>query len=131
MRALKEMTRRARLLRNQPTPAEEILWSQLRKGKLMGYKFRRQHVVRKYIIDFFCPAARLGIELDGKAHLDQAEYDAFRSDGLLQLGIHVLRFKNEDVESNITDVVNAIALVLTNTRTLTPPPQAGEAGRGT
>ena len=119
--------------RNCPHPpqAEAILWSHLKIGKLMGYKFRRQHVVRKYILDFFCPAANLGIELDGKVHLDQAEYDEFRSVGLLQTGIRILRFKNEAILANIGEVLAIISATLQNISTITPPPQAGEAGRGT
>jgi leucyl-tRNA synthetase len=101
MRVLKEMTRRARLLRNKPTAAEAMLWAYLRKGRLMRYKFRRQHVVQKYNLDFFCPAVSLGIELDGEVHDEQKEHDMFRSDGLSELGIQILRFSNERVLTNV------------------------------
>jgi very-short-patch-repair endonuclease len=108
-----------------------MLWDHLRKGRLMGYKFRRQHVVRKYILDFFCPSAKLGIELDGKIHDKQAAYDSFRSEGLSQFGIHILRFPNERVLSSVETVVSEISQVLNSLMRVTPPPQAGEAGRGT
>lgn len=131
MRRLKEMTRRARMLRNEPTEAEAILWEYLRKGRLMGFKFRRQHVVRKYILDFFCPEANLAIEIDGEIHKQQKGYDKFRMQGLNGLGIHILRFPNDAVYASVGSVVAKISLVLKNLQGSTPPPRAGEAGRGT
>lgn len=108
-----------------------MLWEYLRKGMLMGYKFRRQHVVRKYILDFFCPPVSLGIELDGVVHDQQKEHDMFRSDGLRELGIQILRFSNERVLKNVEVVVGEISHKLNNIAHNARPPQAGEAGRGT
>lgn len=84
-------------LRNHLTPAEAKLWTLLKKSQLDGRKFRRQHSVGYYILDFYCPAERLAVELDGAAH-DSAsaqEYDRERDLFLLCFDIKVLRFENK------------------------------------
>jgi len=93
-----------------------MLWEYLRKGRLMGYKFRGQHVVRKYILDFFCPAVSLGIELDEEVHAEQKEHDMFRSDGLHEPGIQIFRFSNEGVLKNVEVVAGEISHTLNNIR---------------
>ncbi|ASM78748.1 cytosine methyltransferase [Vitreoscilla filiformis] len=83
-------------LRNNLTPAEAKLWTLLKGSQLAGRKFRRQHSVGPYILDFYCPSERLAVELDGAAH-DSAEaqaYDRERDLFLEQFGIKVLRFEN-------------------------------------
>jgi len=92
-------------LRNNLTPAEATLWKYLQHCKLDGRKFRRQHSVKKYILDFYCPAEKLGIELDGNIHSGFAsdEYDNERTEQLNELGIRIIRFENKDVyqEENV------------------------------
>lgn len=76
---LDEMVLRARELRKQTTPAEKILWEQLRNRRLNGIKFRRQHPLGKYIVDFYSPAHRLVIEIDGEFHRYQVDQDQART----------------------------------------------------
>src|SRR5437867_136800 len=79
------------------TPAELRLWQELRDCRLNGFKFRRQHPIGRFISDFYCDQFKLIVEIDGPSHLAQAEYDAERTQMLEQMGVTVLRFKNEDV----------------------------------
>jgi very-short-patch-repair endonuclease len=98
-------------LRNSLTPAEAALWAMLKNGKLQGRKFRRQHSIGNYIVDFYCPSEKLIIELDGEVHNDamQAQYDAERTDHLLTLGLRVIRYENKLIFSHPIDVTNDIA----------------------
>jgi len=93
-------------LRKQPIIAEKRLWSKLRHQEL-GYKFRRQHGIGKYIVDFYCPAASLVIEVDGSQHFEPENqfYDEERTAYLETLGLRVIRFTNRDVLTNIEGVV--------------------------
>ncbi len=91
------------LLEN-PTHAEIMLWKYL-KNNQTGYKFRRQHVIGKYIVDFVCLPKKLVIEVDGKIHLKKQEDDAIRTADLNALGFRVIRFKNEDVFLNVSNVM--------------------------
>ena len=90
-----EKGRRSRL-RNQLSPAEAILWSKLQRRQMAGFKFRRQYSVSSYVLDFYCPDAKLAIEIDGDSHFqeDAAEYDGKRQTAIEQLGIRFLRFTN-------------------------------------
>ncbi|HEX7407891.1 MAG TPA: DUF559 domain-containing protein [Candidatus Binatia bacterium] len=109
---------RARELRRALTPAEQQLWHHLRSRQLAGYGFRRQYPVGRFIVDFFCPAAKLVIEVDGDTHAEQTDYDAERTRWLnQQKGYTVLRFTNGDVHRNLTAVLDAIVAALTR-----PPP---------
>ncbi|MBN2379274.1 endonuclease domain-containing protein [candidate division WOR-3 bacterium] len=105
-----EVLKRCRELRASQIPAEARLWNCLRNGRLLGLKFRRQHSIGKFIVDFDCHKARLAIELDGGGHVDteQAEYDKERSGYLETLGIKVLSFWNPDVIKSMEDVIEAI-----------------------
>ncbi|MEI6455931.1 MAG: endonuclease domain-containing protein [bacterium] len=111
-----ETLRLAAELRNTMTEAEKILWKHLRNRQLAGCRFRRQHPVNEFIIDFFCYEAMIAVEVDGEVHNDltQIEYDIERTRILNQLGIMVIRFSNRDVESNINDVVKKIIDFLKN-----------------
>lgn len=102
--------RRASHLRKIATPAERILWSQLRNRTLSGYKFRRQHPIDRYILDFYCPEARLAVELDGSGHayIGRQEKDRTREAFLAAEGIRVLRFWNDEVRENLDGVLQAI-----------------------
>ncbi len=97
-------------LRNEPTPAEKLLWDKLRNKQLDGKKFRRQHSVGSYILDFYCPEYRLAIELDGDSHFTQSgiEYDTIRTAFLNQANIQILRFTNIEVFENLESVLEII-----------------------
>jgi very-short-patch-repair endonuclease len=105
---------RRKELRNNSTSAEKLLWSILQHSNLGGYKFRRQHSVGAYILDFYCPSEKLAIELDGASHFtDEApEYDRRRTAYLNALNIKVLRFLNTDVYGNLNAVCEKILGVL-------------------
>jgi very-short-patch-repair endonuclease len=87
----------ARALRKQPTRAEELLWRRLRGSRFHGAKFRRQVPIDRFVVDFYCHAARLIVELDGKQRGWFAAYDAGRTEILERLGVRVVRFRNEEV----------------------------------
>jgi very-short-patch-repair endonuclease len=93
-------------LRKSATPQEIILWSLLRR-KQIRYKFRRQHSIGRYIVDFYCPEKKLIIELDGWQHREENNegYDLERTKFLELLGYRVLRFWNNDVNKNIEGVI--------------------------
>jgi len=96
-----------RVLRNNVTGAEKILWKKL-KRKQLGFQFRRQFGVGSYILDFYCPEKKLAIELDGGFHRKRKEYDKDRTEYLNKLGIIVLRFWNNEVLSDVDGVVEKI-----------------------
>ena len=100
----------ARTLRANPTDAEHLLWLHLRSKQLANLRFRRQQPIGPYIVDFFCPSAKLVIELDGDQHGTSRgiAYDTVRSDFLTRHGCRVLRFSNSDVLKNPDDVAEAI-----------------------
>src|SRR4029077_11272167 len=104
----------ARLLRKKPTEAERILWGHLRNRNFEGYKFRRQHPVDCYVFDFYCPAAKLAIELDGGGHNYRTGQirDRARSQLPAGRGITVLRFWNHKIRQELNSVLQAIWLAL-------------------
>ena len=99
-----------RSLRSSLTPAEAALWTMLGNRKLKGRKFRRQHSVGNYILDFFCPSERLAVELDGQVHTTAMaeKYDLERDIILEHTGIRVLRFENKRVFEDPEGVLKAI-----------------------
>ena len=105
---------RARLLRKKATDAERILWRHLRNRNFASYKFRRQHPLDCYILDFYCPTAKLAIELDGGGDYYRGGQirDRTRSDLLARQGISVLRFWNHQVRRELDSVLRAIRLAL-------------------
>jgi very-short-patch-repair endonuclease len=96
-----------KLLRNNLTPEEVILWNHLKNSK-SGFKFRRQHSIGNFIADFFCAEKRLIIELDGSQHLDHIEHDQEMTNYFESLGINVIRFWNNEVNTNINGVLMKI-----------------------
>jgi very-short-patch-repair endonuclease len=98
----------ARQLRLNLTPAERMLWEALRRRQLKGWKFRCQHPVASFIVDFYCPQHRLVIEIDGPVHDQQIEYDAARTEQLHHLGYRVIRFDNREVMSDLSGVLQTI-----------------------
>lgn len=96
-------------LRNELTPAEATLWKLLKNRQVAGLKFRRQHSVGPYILDFYCPALKLAIELDGESHVVRGGYDERRTEFLKQMaGIEVLRFENRVVFENPEQIIREI-----------------------
>jgi very-short-patch-repair endonuclease len=113
------ITKRVRDFRKDQTPSENRLWQMLRNRKLDGYKFYRQHPlkvmldekVRYYIADFYCHEKKLVIEIDGKVHDRQNEYDDYRTYIINQLGITVWRLKNEELD-DITGVIAKLKSII-------------------
>ena len=105
---------RRRQLRRDGTDPEATLWSWLRAKRFAGFKFRRQYACGPYILDFYCPARRLAIELDGGQHFEEGAlaYDERRTEYLRRVWIEVLRFPNDVVFSEPEGVRCAIALAL-------------------
>jgi very-short-patch-repair endonuclease len=103
----RELIAAARGHRQEETHAEKALWSVLRRGAL-GVRFRRQHPVGTHILDFYCPAAKLAIEVDGDYHDLRHDEDRARSEELAQFGYTVIRFRNEAVTGDLPRVVSAI-----------------------
>jgi very-short-patch-repair endonuclease len=99
---------RARELRRGMTPAEKLLWERLRGGSFDGLRWRRQQVIDGFIVDFYCHAARLVVELDGAVHNQQAEYDSARDTALAARHLLIVRFTNTEVETDITNVLARI-----------------------
>jgi very-short-patch-repair endonuclease len=102
-------------LRREMTPAEVRLWNALKDRKLGGLKFRAQHPVGRFILDFYCPSQRLVVELDGGVHEKQLEYDQARTEFLNAYGYRVVRFPNEEVLTNLTSVLKQILQVAKTT----------------
>jgi len=102
-------TIRAQALRKNPTDAERKLWAHLRLRQLGGYKFRRQHSLGPYIVDFICIEKKLIIEVDGGQHDDNKFYDSKRDKWLENKGFRVLRFWNNEVLTYIENVKEVIA----------------------
>lgn len=101
----------ARLLRQKETAAEKKLWPYLRNRLLKGRKFRRQHAVANYVLDFYCHECKLAVELDGAIHNEQMnrQYDIARTELLNSMKITVIRFRNEEVLNNVESVLEKIA----------------------
>ncbi len=114
----KTKTARARKLRRDATRPEQKLWFRLRGTQMAGASFRRQHPVGPYVLDFYCPSAKLVVELDGDQHgTDKGlAHDAARTRFLNRKGIRVLRFANNDIKENLDGVCEGIYRALTPTR---------------
>jgi len=102
----------AREMRTQPTEAENLLWQRLRGHQLHGYKFRRQHSIERFIVDFYCAKARLVVEVDGPIHQYQREQDLIRQEYLESVHLKVMRFSNDAVTNNIDEVIKQILTFL-------------------
>ena len=106
-----ELTPRALELRGRMTPEEHVIWQELR-GNRLGAHFRRQQVLAPYIVDFYCHAARLVVEIDGSPHREQQGYDKMRDDYFRRCGIRVLRVSNASVRNDLASVIAAIRAAL-------------------
>ncbi|MBD2301137.1 endonuclease domain-containing protein [Nostoc sp. FACHB-190] len=102
----------ARQMRCEPTPAEKRLWEKLRHKQLLGFKFRRQQTIDRFIVDFYCSEARLVVEVDGEIHDYTQVEDTIRQEFLESLELQVVRFRNEDVMERIEGVLEDIAACL-------------------
>ncbi len=125
MRAPVRTLRRARALRREMTLPEIVLWQALRRS-LLGLRFRRQHPIGPYVLDFYCPSARLAIEIDGLAHdsTAQAQHDERRQTWLVQQGVRVVRFRATDVlrDEALEGVLQAIGQAAAPSGSLRSPP---------
>ena len=106
-RVTKEKVERSRELRREMTPAEKRLWQEVRAKKL-GVRFRRQQIIAGFIVDFYCHRATLVIEIDGDIHDLQQEEDTRRENVLSEMGLTIVRFRNEDVIKDLPTVVGRI-----------------------
>ncbi|MFN8211735.1 MAG: endonuclease domain-containing protein [Bacteroidales bacterium] len=119
----------ANYLRNHMTHAELVLWSRLKNRNIINQKFRRQHPIGNYIVDFYCHKLKLIIEVDGEIHHDelQRKYDLKRSSELNNLGLIIMRFNNNEILYNLSEVVKQIQLKI---KDLSPLQGAAPVHRG-
>lgn len=113
--ATRETFRYAHYLRNHLTTSEKILWEHLRKNSL-GHRFKSQHPIWRYIVDFYCHPKRLVVEVDGSIHLLEEIHhnDVLREYNLKYLGLNIIRFSNDDIFCNIDYVLQVISNTLYN-----------------
>ena len=102
----------AKLLRNNMTYYESLLWESLKGKQICGVRFRRQHPIRYFIADFYCHEAKLVVEVDGDIHNDQTDYDDGRSAEMEKFGIIVLRVTNSEVETSLEKVIYKIETIV-------------------
>ena len=95
----------AREFRKKPTKSEAILWNVLRNKNFLKLKFRRQHVIEGYIVDFYCHDLKIAIEIDGSIHLNQLKEDTERQKIIEHQGVKFIRIKSSDVENNLKEVI--------------------------
>lgn len=130
IRTLNIHLERRRYLRRASTRPEVAFWEYLRARKFQGLKFRRQYSIGNFVLDFYCPKLRLGIELDGAGHdiPAQQQHDAFRTEWLGSMYIRIVRFRNEEVMCDIEGVLKKLKEITTssNSSSLPPLPPAGE-----
>ncbi len=117
----------ARVLRKNMTDTEKILWKRLKDKGIFKVKFRRQHPVDIFVLDFYCHELKLAIEVDGEIHLstETREYDDGRTYELEKYGIKIIRFTNEQIFENLDYVQNSILNIINNIA----PLQGGLGGR--
>ena len=123
----------ARRLRREPTPTERHAWSLLRNRRLLGLKFRRQHALHGFIVDFYCPALKLVLELDGNPHdgVIQAGYDAARTAWLNGAGYPLIRIRNRDMtRESLEEMVGRVLRATTRDRVPPLPKSLPRAQRG-
>ena len=102
----------ARRMRRNSTSAEDKLWQRLRRHQVGGLKFRRQHSLGRFVVDFYCAKANLVIEVDGPVHDGHAERDISRQEYIEALGFRVLRFTNDQIDNSLESVVGCISEAL-------------------
>src|SRR5574341_241093 len=119
-----------RRLRSDMTGPEKRLWSRLQARQLMGIKFRRQHGIGLYIVDFYCPEQSLVIEVDGDSHADaeQIQKDQRRDRYLQSIGLRVVRYKNDDIMKNLDGVLEDLQTRVSSGST-SPTPSLSRRGK--
>lgn len=112
---------RQHLRKDMPLP-EVLMWQKLKGKQFFGYKFRRQYSVGRYILDFYCPSLKLGIEIDGDTHYDSKGFveNIERTETLLEAGIRIIRFTNREIVENIVGVLELLKVEIFKPP-LTPP----------
>jgi len=107
---VKENKEKRRMSRNSPTKPESIFWGRVKGRQISNCKFRRQHGIGNYIVDFYCPEVKLAIEIDGESHYKKraVEYDKRRTKYIESLGIKLIRFTNDDIMKNIDGAMRTI-----------------------
>ncbi|SRR5258708_8891729 len=110
----------ARHLRREQTDAEKALWKLLRSRQLENYKFRRQHVIGPFIVDFCCLNPKIAVELDGSHHVDNKAYDKTRTEFLQEKGFEVIRFWDNEVLKESEAVISRILSALTSSSSESP-----------
>jgi len=105
------------MLRKNLTPAEALLWTNLKNSQLAGKKFRRQHSIGPFIVDFYCPECRVAVELDGDGHMTETgtEADQKRTEFLKRFNVTVFRFENKEVFDDLEGVLETIQRCLGTT----------------
>ena len=104
-RKLKQFSRN---LRNYSTLSEVLVWNQLKGRQMMGYQFMRQKRIENYIVDFFCSKLKLIIEIDGDSHINREISDAIRQQALEKIGLNFIRFPDQEVRQDMTNVLRRI-----------------------
>jgi len=110
-----KITKTRKLLRHNMPLAEQLLWVKIKSRQIKNYKFRRQHSVGKFIVDFYCPGAKLAIEIDGDSHFESVaaeKIDSRRQEFLGSLGVKVIRFTNKAVYENLAGVLESLEALL-------------------
>lgn len=112
---------RRKLRREQPL-AERVFWGYLKRRQFLGLKFRRQHSIGPYIVDFYCPELRLVVEVDGASHLDDAQraHDLRRYQYFVSLGLHQVRFRNDEILYSASGTLNRLRFYIQH-HPQTPP----------
>jgi very-short-patch-repair endonuclease len=128
--ATEDKIRFARELRAKQTDAEQALWAVVRRRQLGGWRWRRQHIVAGYVVDLYCPALQLAVEVDGEIHTTQQEQDALRDQDLLELGCMVLRVRNEEVLARVEAVAERILALCARIADSSPRIIGGRPGGG-
>lgn len=121
----KRLKQAARRMRREPTKAEEVLWRALRGRLLDGTKFRRQHPIDRFVVDFCCPESKLVVEIDGSIHESRNREDRFRQTVLEHLGYQVIRFRNDDVMTDLAGSLARLRTALREIRDRRPPSPPG------
>ena len=111
-----ETFKKAKQLRLNMTKSEQLLWERLKGKQVLGLKFRRQHPINIFIVDFYCHEAKLIIEIDGGIHLSQKDYDQERTKDFEMYGLQVIRFFNSKVENDIEGVISKITEKIQSTK---------------
>lgn len=98
----------ARQLRKESTKAEKIVWELIRSREFMGLKFRRQHVIEGFVLDFYCHEMKLGIEIDGSVHFRRKDHDKLRQEVIESENINIIRITNKEIAENKRSILEKI-----------------------